>query len=60
MWVKQWISGMTEANRFYITTNQQPLRISTRMILVLTPELFKEPVSSKILGAIEGKTVLGN
>jgi len=59
VWVKQWISGMIEANKFYVTTNKQPSRSSSRMILILTPELFKEPFSSKILGAIQGKTVLG-
>ena len=59
VWVKQWISGMLEANRFYVTTNKQPSKNSSRIVLVLTPELFNEPFSSKILGTIQGKNVLG-
>lgn len=60
LWVKQWISRMLEANRFSITTNQQPSKKpSSRIILVLTPELFNEPSSSGIQSIIQGKTVLG-
>ena len=59
VWVKQWISAMMEANRFIITTNQQPSRNVSRVILVLTPELFNEPFFSEIIDAIQGKIVLG-
>ena len=59
LWVKQWISGMLEANRFNVTTNKQPSRNGSRMILVLSPELFNEPFSSDIISAIQGKTLLG-
>ena len=58
VWVKQWISGMMEANRFNITINQQPSRNGSRVILVLTPELFNEPFFSEISDAIQGKCVL--
>lgn len=50
---------MMEANRFNITTNKQPSENGSRIILVLTPELFNEPFSSAILGSIQGKDVLG-
>ena len=50
---------MMEANRFIITTNQQPSRNVSRVILVLTPELFNEPFFSEIFDAIQGKIVLG-
>lgn len=59
MWVQQWIIGMLQANRFNVTTNKQPSRNGSRVILVLTPELFNEAISEEILGAIPGKTVLG-
>lgn len=59
MWVKQWISGMMEANRFIITTNKEPSRNVSRVILVLTPELFNEPFFSEIFDSIQGKIVLG-
>lgn len=61
LWVKQWLTGMLEANRFNITTNRQaPTNTSTsKMILVLTPELFDKPFCLQILDAIKGKTVLG-
>ena len=50
---------MMEANRFIITTNKQPSRNVSRVILVLTPELFNEPFFSEIIDAIQGKIVLG-
>ena len=59
VWVKRWISGMMEANRFNVTTNKQPSENGSRIILVLTPELFNEPFTSAILGSIQGKNVLG-
>lgn len=59
VWVKRWLSGMLEANRFNVTTNRQAPTNTSRMILVLTPELFDEPLCLQILDAIEGKTVLG-
>lgn len=61
LWVKQWLTGMLEANRFNVTTNREALTntSTSRMILVLTPELFDEPFCLQILDAIEGKTVLG-
>jgi len=61
LWVKLWLTGMLEANRFNVTTNREaPTNTGTsRMILVLTPELFDEPFCLQILDAIEGKTVLG-
>lgn len=61
LWVKQWLTGMLETNRYNVTTNrsrQAPTHAS-RMILILTPELFDEPFCLQILDAIEGKTVLG-
>lgn len=58
-WVKRWLSGMMEANRFNITTNRKSSRNANRMILVLTPELFDEPFCFEILDAIAGKRVLG-
>lgn len=57
LWVKQWLTGMLEANRYNITTNRQAATNTSRIILVLTPELFDEPFP--IVDAIEGKTVLG-
>lgn len=60
LWVKQWLTGMLEANRYNVTTNRQQAPTNTsRMILVLTPELFDEPFCFQLLDAIEGKTVLG-
>lgn len=59
LWVKQWLTGMLEANRYNVTTNRRKAPTNTsRMILVLTPELFDEPFCFEILDAIEGKTVL--
>lgn len=59
LWVKQWLTGMLEANRYNVTTNRGKAPTNTsRMILVLTPELFDEPFCFEILDAIEGKTVL--
>ena len=57
LWVKQWLTGMLEANRYHITTNRQTATNTSRIILVLTPELFDEPFP--IVDAIDGKTVLG-
>ena len=59
LWVKRWIIGMMEANRYNITTNRQMSRKTSRMIVVFTPELFQEPFCQEILDAIEGKMVLG-
>lgn len=59
MWVKQWIIGMLEAKRFNITTNRQPSKNASRVILILTPELFNEQINDEIHGAVQGKTVLG-
>ena len=59
LWVKQWLTGMLEANRYNVTTNRQAPTGTSRMILVLTPELFDEPFCNQILNAIERKTVLG-
>lgn len=59
LWVKRWLSGMMETNRFNVTTNRKASRNASRMIVVLTPELFDEPFCLEILDAIEGKTVLG-
>lgn len=58
VWVKHWILGMMEANRFNITTNKQPSRNGSRVIIVLTPELFNETFFSEISDAIQGKYLL--
>ena len=58
LWVKQWLTEMLRAKRYNVTTNRQTPKTS-RMIVVLTPELFDEPFCFQILDAIEGKTVLG-
>lgn len=58
-WVKRWITGMMEANRYNVTTNRQTSRNTSRIIVVFTPALFDEPFCHEILDAIEGKMVLG-
>ena len=49
---------MMEANRYYVTTNRKASKNASRIIVVLTPELFDEPFCLEILDVIEGKTVL--
>ena len=48
-----------QPNRFNVTTNKQPSRNGSRVILVLTPEPLNEAISEEILGTIPEKTVLG-
>jgi len=50
---------MLEANRYNANTNRQAPTGTSRVVLVLTPELFDEPFCNQILNVIEGKMVLG-